>query len=65
MCTKFLESIFDTFDVIQWTRFPFKSGYNCKFTITKGHNSMRKVGGDMVLVLCTPSVDGLYLNPNL
>ena len=30
-------------------------------TITKGHNSMRNVGGDMVLVLCTSSDDGLCL----
>ena len=58
MCTKFHENTFDSFNVIEGTRFPYKSGYNCQFKITKGHNSMRNVGGDMVLVLCTPSGDG-------
>ena len=41
-----------------------KSGYNCKQKITKWHNSMENVGGAMVLVLCTPSDVGLYLNRN-
>ena len=54
MCTKFHENTFDNCNVIEGTRFPYKSGYNCQFKITKGHTSMRNVGGDMVLVLCTP-----------
>ena len=62
MCTKFHENTFDSFNVIEGTRFPYKSGYYCQFKITKEHNSMRNVGKDIVLVLCTPSDDGLYLN---
>ena len=41
----------------------FKSGYNFpQLKISKGHNSMQNVGGDMVLVLCIPSDDGLSLH---
>ena len=29
--------------------------------ISKGHNSIKNVGGDTVLVLCTSSDDGSYL----
>ena len=29
--------------------------------ISKSHNSVKNVGGVMVLVLCTSSDDGLYL----
>ena len=29
--------------------------------ITKWHNSMRNEGGDIIIVLCTLSDDGLYL----
>ena len=29
--------------------------------ISKGHNSVKNVGGVSVLVLCTSSDDGLYL----
>ena len=29
--------------------------------ISKGHNSVKNVGGVLVLVLCTSSDDGLYL----
>ena len=28
--------------------------------ISKGHNSVKSVGGVSVFVLCTPSDDGLY-----
>ena len=58
--TKFHESTFDSFNVTEGIRFPYRSGYNCQIKITKGHSSMRNVGGDMVIVLCTPSDDGLY-----
>ena len=30
--------------------------------ISKGHNYVKNVGGVMVLVLCTSSDNGLYLN---
>ena len=29
--------------------------------ISKGHNSVKNVGGVMILFLCTSSDDGLYL----
>ena len=29
--------------------------------ISKGHNSVKNVGGESVLVLCTSSDNGLYL----
>ena len=31
-------------------------------TFSKGHNSIKNEGGVMVLVLCTSSGDGLYVN---
>ena len=65
MCTKFHENTFDGFNVIDGMRFPNKSGCNCQFKITKGHNSMRNVGAYKVFVLCIPFDDGLYLNRNL
>ena len=65
MCTKFHENTFDSCNVTEGTSFPYKSGYNCKFKITMGHNSMRNVGADMFFVLCTPFDNGLYLNRNL
>ena len=65
MCTKFHENIFDSCNVIEGTTFPYKSGYNCQFKITKGQTSMRYVIEDMVFVLYTPFDDGLYLNRNL
>ena len=51
MCTKFHKNIFDNFNVTEGTRLPNKSGYNCQFEITKGYNSMRNLGADMVLFL--------------
>ena len=30
--------------------------------VSKGHNSVKNVGGVMVLFLCTSSDSGLYLN---
>ena len=65
MCTKFHENTFDSFNVIEETRFPYKSGYNCQFKNKKGHNFMRNVGADMIFVLCKPFDDGLYLTQNL
>ena len=41
--------------VIQRTRFPI-------FKFSKGNNSVKNVGGVMVLVLCLLSDDALYLN---
>ena len=41
------KNTFDSFNVIQGTRFSYNSGYNCQFEITKGHNSTRNVGADM------------------
>ena len=32
-----------------------------KLKFSKGHNSIKKVGGDMVLDLCTLSDNALYL----
>ena len=65
MCTSFMKTPL-VFNVIQGTRFSYKSGHNCQFKITKGHNSMRNVGADMFFsFLCTPFDDGLYTNRNL
>ena len=33
MCTKFHENTFDSFNVVEGTRFSLKSGYNCPFKI--------------------------------
>ena len=51
--TKFHENLLDGFKVIEWTRFHGK--------ISMGHNSIKGVGGVMVLVLCTSTDGGLYL----
>ena len=48
--TKFHENILGGIKVIEQTRF-----------FSKGHNSVKYVGGVTVLVLCTSSDDGLYL----
>ena len=50
ICTKFHENILHGNQVIEWTLFP-----------SKGHNSVKIVGGVLILVLCTSSDDGLYL----
>ena len=52
--TKFHENILHGIKVIERTRFPSEK-------ISKGHNSVKNVGGVPVLVLCTSSDDGLYL----
>ena len=54
ICTKFYENILPGFKVIEQTKFS-------KEKISKGHNSLKNVGGIMVLVLCISSDDGLYL----
>ena len=54
MCSKFHENTFDSFKVIEGTRFPYKSGYTCQFKIIQGHNYMRNVGADMVLFFANP-----------
>ena len=54
--TKFHGNTSDSLNVIDGT-----SGYNCQLKITKEHNSMKNVGRDIVLVLCTFSDDGFYL----
>ena len=51
--TKFHENILGGIKVIQ------NHGFHQKFS--KGHNSVRNVGGVTVLLLCTLSDDGLYL----
>ena len=51
--TKFHENILDGIKVIERTRFPLEKFQN--------HNSLKSVGGVLVLVLCTSSDDGLYL----
>ena len=56
ICIKFHENTFDSFNVKEVTRFPYKSGYNCQLKITTGHNSMRNAGGDLVLILCSDTV---------
>ena len=52
ICTKFQETICKGFTVI--------SGHILKFT--KGHNSIKNVGGVTVLVLCTLPDKALYLS---
>ena len=63
ICTKFHVNIFASFNVTEGTRSPYKSEYNCRLKITQRHSSMRNVGGDMVLVLCTLSDDGFIHVP--
>ena len=65
ICTRYLRIPLTVLNVREGIRFLYKSGYNCQFTITKGYNYTRNVGGDMVLVLCTLSQDDLYLYQNL
>ena len=48
ICTKFHDNISKDFLVIERTRFPI-------FIFSKGNNSVEKVSGVMVLVLCTSS----------
>ena len=55
ICTKFHENILNGIKVIERTRFSIAK-------ISKGHNSVKNVGGVMVLFLCTSSNNGLYLN---
>ena len=51
----FLENTIGSYNIIEETRFSFKSGYNCQSKITKGHNFMRNVGADMVF--CSLHID--------
>ena len=51
ICTKFHENILEGLKVIEQTRFSFSK-------ISKGHNSVKIVGGVTVLVLCISSDDG-------
>ena len=55
ICTKFHENILNRIKVIVPTRFSYTK-------ISKGNNSLKNVGGVMVLFLCTSSDGGLYLN---
>ena len=68
ICTQFHEKTFDSFNVIGRTRLPY-----CKVTRLqewiqlptlnyKGAQFNESVSENMVLVLCTLSNDGLYLN---
>ena len=50
--TKFHENILDSMSYTTDTIFIAK--------ISKGHNSVKNVGGDTVLVPCTSSDEGLY-----
>ena len=49
ICTKFQENISKGFRVIKWT----------STEMYKGHNSIKYLGGVMVLVLCTSSDNAL------
>ena len=51
ICTKFHENILEGIQVMELTQ----------FQISKGHNSVKNVGGVTVLFLCTSSDGGLYL----
>ena len=52
--TKIHENILHGIKVIERTRFPPDKK-------SKGHNSVKNVGGVSVFILCTSSDDGLYL----
>ena len=52
ICTKFCENISKDLGVIAISIVKF----------AKGHNSVKKLGGVMVLVLCTCYDDALYLH---
>ena len=54
ICTKSRENTSNRFRVMARTR-------KADGRTTKGHNSVKNVGGVMVLVLCTSSDDVLYL----
>ena len=54
ICIKFQENIFNGFRVIQRK--------TCIGKFTKGNNSVKDVGGVIVLVLCTLSDNALYLS---
>ena len=54
ICTKFHDNISKDFLVIERARFPI-------FIFSKGNNSVEKVSGVMVLVLCTSSDHILHL----
>ena len=54
VCTKFHENISKSFRVTELTHF-----FISKFS--NGHDSVKNVGGVMVLVLCLLSDDALYL----
>ena len=54
ICTRFHENILEGIKVIEYTIFIAK--------ISKGHNSLKTVGGVMVLFLCKWFDGGLYLN---
>ena len=53
ICTKFYENILHGIKVIEQTKFSKEKN-------SKGHNSIKNVGGVTVLVLCTSSDGGLY-----
>ena len=53
ICTKFHINILDSIKVKERTVFIRKN--------SKGHNSVKNVGGVSILSLCTSSDDGLYL----
>ena len=44
-----------------WTVSKLQSGHDFHKKKSKGHNSVKDVGGVSVLVLCISSDDGLYL----
>ena len=54
ICTKFHENILEGIKVVEQTQFS-------KENISKGHNSIKNVGGVTVLVLCTSPDGDLYL----
>ena len=54
ICTKFHENILDGVKAIEQDTIPIGK-------ISKGHNSVKNIGGVTVLVFCTLSDDGLYL----
>ena len=54
ICTKFHENILYGIKVIRRTRFSQEKN-------SKGHNSIKIVGGVKVFVLCTSPDNGLYL----
>ena len=61
-------STFDSFSSIEGTRPPptyiVQVNTIANLRLREKNKSMRNVGGDMVLILCTPSEDGLYWYQN-